>query len=1154
MNNRKLKLREKRRSLCQSLLLSGTLLLFSVTIPLRNLSAQEQSKTYNQSYNETTLREVILDLQKRTGKDISFTESLGLQNIILEKFEIKNETLEEVLQRLLRSYGIQIKKTGSGFALSKQQSDGEKPVSGTIITASGVPISGATLFLKRAQLTTKSDGNGNFSLNSKFPTDSLSVSFMGLQTVDTLVTSSNMSDLVIKLTNEETRELDEVVVVGYGVQKKVNLTGSVEVVDGKRLQNRPVNNVSQSLYGTVSGLTIAYGNNGFEPGAAPSVQIRGQGSPYVLIDGTVGDLNTLDPNTVESISVLKDAAASAIYGARAPYGVLLITTKSGKANQKPQIDFSINGGPTTIINKPKMVDSYTFARAMNEIHDNQGVARLFSETTIDRIIAYINDPTLPETVPDANNPTKWSAYQFSNGNNDWINIHYGDGQRMQENLSIKGGDKDISYFLSLGHASEKGVLKMVEDKYKRYNFQGKLDANITDWWKISSNTRLTNELRNRPIYNGEGGYGMIIHQIFRTHPEVFLKSPNGYYSQLSRVPQMRAGYQELIDNNLVQRLATEITPLTNWKINADYSIDYKIYNYEGVNQVAYEDEVNGTLVPISLTVPSYIEKDKSNTTYKALNIYSTYTFDLGKHHHFSTLVGFQNEINNYDFLSGLKRELITPLVPSITTATGEMQTSDALSHWSTLGYFARLNYNYADKYLLEGNIRYDGTSKFARGKRWGTFPSVSAGWVVSKEHFWETVTPYVQFFKIKGSWGKLGNQNVSAYQDLALLGVNRNLGWMIDGMRPAYTVAPNLMNRFLTWESSRSTNIGIEAAFLKNQLQAEFEFYQRLTFDRLGPAKALPAVLGASVPSENNSELMTKGWDFTLRWNGKVGGDFNYSVAANMFDYKNIITKYNNPTGILTTDYVGKDAGEIWGYETIGLIKSQERADQINSSGYQKFINGQVWRTGDVEYRDLNGDGFINNGRNTLDDHGDRRVIGNSSRRYQFGLNLTANYKNIDVALFIQGVGKRDMWIDGNIFWGFRAWNQSSLFPHHMDYYRDTEASLYSGLGVNTEAYFPRPYSNTGQDDKNKQVQTRYLQNGAYARLKNLQIGYTIPPLLLSRIGLKGVRIYFSGENIYTWSKLPVGFDPETATLGDFGSGKSMFSQAIWGFGLNIKM
>jgi len=1154
MINKKLIIKEKRSNKYLSLTLGGALLLFSSAVPWNSTFAQANGKIYNQNYQKTTLRDVIIDLQKKSGSDISFTESLGLKNISIAKFDTKNESLEQVLRRLLTPYGIQVKKTDNGFVLARQTQQAGRSISGKVVDPSGMPVSGATLNLKRANTKSKSDDKGAFLLHSIFPSDTLSVHFMGFKAVDTLVTNERAGDLVIRLETGLARELDEVVVVGYGVQKKVNLTGSVAVVDGKRLQDRPVNNVSQSLYGTVSGLTIAYGNNGFEPGAAPSVQIRGQGKPYVLIDGTAGDINTIDPNTVESVSILKDAAASAIYGARAPYGVLLITTKSGKANQKPQVDFSMNGGPTTIIDKPKMVDSYTFARAMNQMHDNQGVARLFSESTIDRIIAYIDDPTLPETVPDANNPRKWSTYQFSNGNNDWIDIHYGNGQRMQENLSVKGGSKDMSYFLSLGHASEKGVLKMVDDKYKRYNFQGKIDANITDWWKISSNTRLTNAVRDRPIYNGEGEYGMIIHQILRTHPEVFLKSPNGYYSQLSRVPQMQAGYQKLTNNTLVQRLATEISPLKNWKINADYSIDYQIFDYAGVNQVAYEDEVDGTLVPIALTVPSYIQKKKSNTTYKALNIYTTYNLDLGTDHHFTALAGFQNEISKLDSMSGLRREIIVPDIPSFTTATGEMQVGDGLTHWSTLGYFARLNYNYADKYLIEANVRYDGTSKFSRGRRWGAFPSVSVGWVISKELFWQPLLDYIPFMKLRGSWGKLGNQNVASYQDLALLGVQSNLGWLIDGIRPAYTTAPNLVNRYLTWESSRSMNTAIEMGFFQNRLQAEFEYYQRLTYDRLGPAQALPAVLGATIPRKNNSELKTKGWDFSLRWNGKIGSDFNYSVAANVFDYKNIITKYTNPTGILTTDYIGKDDGEIWGYETAGLIKTKERADEINASGYQKFINGQAWQTGDVEYRDLNGDGLINNGKNTINDHGDLKIIGNSTRRYQYGLNLTANYKNVDIAVFIQGTGKRDLWLDGNVFWGFRAWNQSSLFPHHMDYYRDTEGDRYSGLGINTEAYFPRPYSNTTQDSKNKQMQTRYLQNGAYARLKNLQIGYTIPPLMLQKIGLKRARIYFSGENIYTLSKLPSGFDPETAMLGQYGDGKGMFSQAIWAFGINISL
>lgn len=1049
------------------------------------------------------------------------------------------------------------------YCLKAQQNP---TVTGTVLDEQSEPIPGVSVSVindsdaaQTYSAITDSTGIFVFSkllANSKYTFSFSHIGYAPQTLPGLLLKGGDNNSIMVKLQLSAGNSLNEVVVVGYGTQKKVNLTGSVGVVDGKKLQNRPVNNVSQALYGTIPGVTVSYGSNGFEPGAAPAVQIRGQGAPYVLIDGTAGDINTLDPNTVESISVLKDAAASAIYGARAPYGVLLITTKSGRANQKPQVDLSINGGPTSIIRKPHMVDAYTFARAMNEMHDNQGVARLFSEETIDRIIAHINDPSLPETVPDATNPTKWSVYQLSNGNNDWINVHYGSGYRTQENLSVRGGSRDISYFLSAGHAAEKGPLKMVDDQYHRYNMNAKLEANLASWWKISSNTRLTNEVRNRPIYNGEGGYQMLIHQIFRTQPEVYLKSPNGYYSQLSRIPQMRAGGEDFTDNNLMQRIATEITPAKNWIINADYSIDYTVSNYNGTNLVAYEDQVDGTLMPIALTVPSYISKYKSNRTYKALNVFSTYKFDAGANNHFSVMAGFQQESNNFDSLGGLKRELITPEVPSITTATGDMQIFDNLSHWATQGYFARLNYNFDDKYLLESNIRYDGTSKFADGKRWGFFPSVSAGWNLSKEKFWEPIAGYVPFLKLRASWGMLGNQNVSAYQDLALLGVRTNLNWMLNGKRPAYTIAPNLINPYLTWESSKTTDLGLDMGFLQNRLQVEFDYYQRLTFDRLGPAKALPVVLGAAVPQENNSELKTRGWDFSITWRSKAGKDFTYSISANVFDYINTVTRFPNPTGILTSDYAGKRVGEIWGYETVGLIQTQQRADEINASGYQSFINGQTWRTGDVEYRDLNGDGKINNGSNTVTDHGDLKVIGNNTPRYQFGLNLTAAYKNIDLGVFVQGTAKRDLSLSGNIFWGFNQWNQSSLFPDHLDYYRDAEATKYSGLGVNTDAYFPRPYSDAKQYAKNQQVQTRYLQNGAYARLKNVQLGYTLPQSVLNWSGLRRARFYFSGENIFTLTKLPVGFDPETANLGtaqgEFGNGKSMFSQAIWAFGLNV--
>lgn len=1103
---------------------------------------------------DTPLKEVIEAIKQQS--DYSFlidAEDVDVNRKV--SMDVTGKTIRETLDILFKGepvrYEIKGKhiiitsaRTPAGSSLSAQY----KRISGTVRDEMGQPVIGANVSVKGATLGTVTDIEGYFSL--EVPTDAtLQVSYIGYITQEISVHNKIAFQVILK---EDTRNIEEVVIVGYGTQKKVNLTGAIEVIGGERLQNRPSVNASQALQGTVAGVNFSYGDSGSEPGANLSLQIRGQGEPYVLIDGTVGNLNMINPNDIESISVLKDAAASAIYGARAPYGVVLITTKSGKHNEKIQVEFSANMAYTRPIRKPKMVDSYTFARAMNEMHDNQGVARLFAEETIDRIIAYINDPSLPETVPDASNPTQWSTYLLSNGNNDWIDIHFGTGMRHQENISVKGGGKDLAFFISAGHAYEKGIINFGRDTYDRITLNSKLDLNLTSWWNLSSNTRVVQTTREYPNYDDEGDYDMMIHQVIRTHPQQFLQSPNGYYSRLSRIPMIEAGSDKKTERGILQRFATEFTPLKNWKINADYSIDFPYMSFVSVNPTAYEDLVDGSLSPIPTTVPSYIEKSKKHTNYQSLNIFSEYKWDIKDAHHFQVMAGYQRESSEYDFLSGLKREMITPQVPSISTSTGEMQTKDEMTHWSTQGFFARLNYNYKGKYLLEVNARYDGTSKFARGNRWGLFPSFSLGWNLSQESFWTPLSASVNTFKIRASWGRLGNQNVDAYQDLPLLGTKTNLEWILNSKHPAYTIAPNLVNTYLTWESSETVDVGLDMGFLNNRLQVTADYYQRLTFDRLGPAEALPAVLGAMIPDKNNSELRTRGWDLSVTWRDQVNKDFSYSITAMLFDYTSVVTKYNNPTGILTTDYQGKHIGEIWGYETVGLIRTQEEADRINASQSQSYINAQVWHTGDVIYKDRNNDGKVDKGKNTVDDHGDWHIIGNSTPRYQFGLTLASQYKDLDISLFFQGTAKRDLWLDGNMFWGFNQWNQSSLFTHHMDYYRDGEGDTYSGLGINTDAYYPRPYSLNSQYNKNKQPQTRYLQNGAYLRLKNLQIGYSLPASLISKIGLQKTRLYFSAENIMTLTSLPVGFDPETANLGKYGNGKSIFSQAVFSFGLNV--
>lgn len=1122
------------------------------------ISAQHEKLSINMQ--DKTLEDVFTFIENHSDYVFIYHASkIDLSHKV--NVNIKDQPIKDILKDVFRGTGLTYVVKGRQIVVKKEdapQTPGVKSVavlqqqkgitvSGNIKDDTGFPLIGVNVVIKGSNQGVITDVDGNFSMEDVPSSAILRFSYIGYQPIEMKAQES-----IMLVMHEDNEKLEEVVVVGYGTQKKVNLTGAIEVVDGDRLKNRPSTNVSQVMQGTVSGVNFSYGNSGSEPGAKLNLQIRGQGEPYVLIDGTVGDLNMIDPNDIENISVLKDAAASAIYGARAPYGVVIITTKSGKREEKIQVDFSANVAFTKPIRKPRMVDSYTFVRAMNEFHDNQGESRLFAEETIDRIIAYINNPSLPETVPDTTNSNQWATYLLANGNNDWIDVHFGSGVRNQENVSIKGGGKDLAFYLSAGHAYEKGILNFGKDTYRRINFNAKLDLSLTKWWKLSSNTRVVQSTRENPNYDDEGDYDMMIHQIFRTQPNQFLKSPNGYYSRLSRIPMIEAGSDKTITRGILQRFATDITPLKNWTISADYSIDFPYTSFTSNNLTAYEDLVDGSLSAIPTTVPSYVNKYKSHTMYNSLNVYTSYKFDLKDKHHFTAMLGFQQESNSYDYLSGLKKELITPEVPSISTATGEMQTTDDLTHWSTQGYFARLNYDYMGKYLLEVNARYDGTSKFTKDHRWGLFPSFSLGWNISHEKFWEPVSPYVNTLKLRTSWGSLGNQNVDAYQDLPLLGTEMNLEWILNGKRPAYTTAPNLINPVLTWESSKTVDVGADLGFFNNRLQITADYYQRLTFNRLGPAQALPAVLGADIPKENNSELRTRGWDLSFTWRDKVSNDFSYSVTAMLFDYKSVVTKYNNPTGILTTDYEGKTIGEIWGYETVGLIRTQEDADRINQSKSQNFINAQVWRTGDVMYRDLNNDGLINNGKNTVSDHGDLRIIGNNTPRYQFGITLSADYKGFDFVAFFQGTAKRDLWLTGNMFWGFNNWNQTTLFPHHLDYYRDAEESTYSGLGVNTDAYYPRPYSQSSLYKKNQQIQTRYLQNGAYLRLKNLQLGYSIPQTVLKKVGLQKSRIYCSAENVLTLTKLPVGFDPETANLGKYGNGKSMFSLAVLSFGLNV--
>jgi TonB-linked SusC/RagA family outer membrane protein len=1031
----------------------------------------------------------------------------------------------------------------------------QQRISGTVTNiANKLPVPGASVQIKGTNRTLQTGIDGKFSIDASVG-ETLLITSVGFENYEVKVVSTNSQINAEMVTVAST--LAEVVVVGYGTEKKVNLTGAVSVIKGEELVNRPTATLSQAMQGKVSGVNFNTGPFGFEPGAALNMQIRGQGTPFIVVDGIpTTSLNGINPNDVESISVLKDAAAAAIYGARAPYGVILITTKSGAANGKLTIEYAGNYSSIKPIRKPHHADSYTTALAFNEAAANSGAIPAFTNATIDRILAYQADPGLPETLPSLANPVFWANNTESNANYDWFNVYYGGGRRYQHNLSLSGGNKGVTFFLSGGLVDDDGVLLIGTDNYRRYNANAKFDASLTKWMKLTFNTRYYNTTRNTPVWDNQGNYEALFHAVPRTPPSQYMKSPNGVYSIQSKIPWARdAGNDNTIINDIVQRFATEITPSKGWTINADFTIQFTHNQFTSTNLTVYEDNVASDPVLAASTTPSFVAKSQDLNTYRTLNVYSTYKFEVRAKHHFSILAGYQQENAKFSQLSASRNTLITPAVPAITTATGPANANDDVNLYSTEGIFSRFNYNYDNRYLLELNGRYDGTYKFAEGKRWGFFPSISAGWNASNEYFWNNLKPYINVFKIRGAWGSLGNQLTAVpYQDLALLGTASNLAWLINGVRPSFTTAPNLVNPAVTWETSNTKNLGFDIGFLKNRLNITADIYQRRSFDQLGPAQAVPAVIGvASLPQSNNMETITKGWEFSLTWNDHIGKDFKYSVTAMLFDYKTTITKYNNPTGILSTSYAGQKQGEIWGFVSDGLIAEQAEANRINVGKIQQAISAQVWKTGDVRYMDLNKDGLITLGANTVGNPGDRKIIGNTTPRYQYGLTLQCEWKGFDFSMFWQGVAKRDLMLSGNMFWGFISGNQSSIFPGHLDYYRDADADKYKGLGKNTASYFPRPYLDLNMNAKNQVSQTRYLLNAAYARLKNMQVGYHMPGSILRKTKLQNIYVYMSGENLATITGMPEHFDPETANVGVLGNGKSYFSQSAITFGINLR-
>lgn len=1043
---------------------------------------------------------------------------------------------------------------GSGLAFQ----DGK--VSGQVVSSDGTPLPGVTVVIRGTSNGTVTNSDGEFELTNVSSNNVLVFSFIGLKTQEVVVGSQTSFKITMK---EETVGVDEVVVVGFGTQKKVNLTGAVGTVQGESMQSRPVQNASQMLQGMVPGLNITQLTGSLEE--KPSINIRGTatisegstGSPLILIDGMEGDINALNPQDIESISVLKDAAASSIYGSRAPFGVILVTTKKGSAG-KMVINYNNNFRWSSPINVPNMMDSYTYALFFNDASVNGGASPHFNVEHLQRIQDYQNGKIKDEIMVNPNNPQYWAdGYAYGNANNDWYDVVYKDHSFSQEhNLSFNGGTEKLQYYASANILDQNGLVKLNSDELKRYTTTLKINAQLTDWARLSASNRFIREDFGRPSALNDGLYTDLARQGWPTLP---VYDPKGYlYSSPSPALGLRdRGRDSSQKDWLYQQGSIELEPIKDWKIIGE--MNYRtINNFRHYDlQQTFNHDVEGN--PVIYSSSSGVYEEGSRENYYNINLFTEYTREFEGGHFFKVLLGYQSELNKTRFLSAERDGIIVASLPTLNTTSGTDDKGVAAppsvagdyQHWSTEGYFGRINYNYKERYLLEVNMRYDGTSRFRSDKRWNWFPSVSGGWNISKENFWSSISPVIGSMKLRGSYGELGNQNTNSwYPTYLTMPVGTSNGsWLVNGAQPNTSSAPGLVSQSLTWERVKSWNAGIDMGFFNNRLTASFDYFTRYTNDMVGPAPELPVILGTGVPKINNTDLKTYGFELDLMWKDRLQNGLGYSLRVQLSDSQTEITKYPNPTGNIDTYVEGRKLGEIWGYETVGIAKyagDMERHLASLPNGGQSALGSQ-WAQGDIMYRDLNNDGKIDGGARTINDHGDLKVIGNNTARFPFSIDLSADWKGFDLRIFMQGVLKRDYYLNSYYFWGAWDWGKwwSTGLTAHEDYYR---ADPNHPLGQNIDSYYPRPLFN----GKNHAAQTGYLQDASYIRLKNLQIGYTLPNELTRNFKVEKLRLYVSGENLWTGTKMSEVFDPETIQGRNYGNNYPLNSVLSLGLSVNF--
>jgi TonB-linked SusC/RagA family outer membrane protein len=1017
------------------------------------------------------------------------------------------------------------------YSIKKQ---GTGNITGKIVDEKGDPLPGASILIRELNKMVQSKPDGTFSINVPEGTYSIQISFISYTsiTLNRIVVKAG-ENIPLNITLKgETGSLNEVLVVGYGTQKRENATGAVDQITAKSIENRPITNLTQGLQGLLPNLNLKMMDG--KPTQSPSYNIRGTtsigqgGSALILIDGFEGDPSLLNPNDVESVSILKDAASAAIYGARGVFGVVLITTKKAEKG-RTNVSYSSNYAIKSPLQVPDYVtDGYTWAKMFAEAFvngdgafpQNANKTQKFSQAYLDEFKRRVESGQPYNQIEV--NPTT-GEYTYYGSTDYYGELYKKNTAAFENNLSVSGGGDKASFLVSGRFLKQDGLFRYNSDDYDMKNIRARGSVQVFPWLSIENNADYSVMNYHNPINVGEGG-GIWRNIADEGKPTMPLLNPDGSltFAAAYTVGDFIYGKNGIDTRRQVFRNITGLRSNffnNKFRVNADFTFRNTNNNIEQKRvQVPYSN-TRGVIAYVGTTTNDLLF-DTRETNYLATNIYAEYENRFGTDHYLKAMAGYNYEQSTYNRVAVQRNGIIFEDATDLNLALGQsINTGGGYEQWAILGGFSRLNYSFKDRYLLEVNARYDGSSKFPSDQRYGFFPSVSAGWRVNKESFWHVSDKLISDLKLRASYGSLGNGNIASYAFQEIFNISQS-GVILNGVRPQTTKIPQVLPDGLTWETSTTSNFGLDLTMLSGRLTFTGDAYIRKTTDMFTFGLTPPAVFGADVPKGNYADLTTRGWEVSLSWNDRIGKSekpFRYNVRLTLSDNKTKIDKYNNPDKLLSDYYEGQTLGEIWGYETEGFfIDDADIASHAKQDPQMRASPTGKWFPGDIKLKDLNGDGFINVGENKVGKSGDRKIIGNSAPRYLYGINLGADWHNISFSVFFQGVGKQQWYpsTETEMFWGQYNRPYNNIPTFHL-------GNMWTPQ--NTDAYFPRTMSRAASSNTNRTLgvaQTRYLQNVAYLRMKNLQVGYTLPTKWVNRIGVRSAKVFFSGENLFTYSPM----------------------------------